>query len=87
MPYETDDYLARHVQTSAIDLQKHVDELLHQAVPADSANFDLYREMLSTVIRMAQADRDRWTPRSCCKPCARWKAPSPCWRSSNAAAK
>lgn len=60
MPYETDDYLARHVQTSAIDLQKHVDELLHQAVPADSANFDLYREMLSTVIRMAQADRDRW---------------------------
>lgn len=60
MPYEPDDYLARHVQTSAIDLQQRVDELLSQTLPSDSENASLYREMLSTVIRMAQADRDRW---------------------------
>lgn len=60
MSHDTDDYLARHVQQSSIDLNRHIDELVAQACPGDSRNLPLYREMLLTVIRMAQADRDRW---------------------------
>ncbi len=60
MPYEPDDYLSRHFQTSTIDLAAKVDELAGLAVPSASPNLPLYREMLLTVIRMAQADRNRW---------------------------
>ncbi|MBS7663428.1 LOG family protein [Pseudomonas lalucatii] len=60
MPYESDDYLSRHFQTSGIDLASKVEELTTLAVPPDSPNLPLYREMLITVIRMAQADRNRW---------------------------
>ncbi|MBM7059812.1 LOG family protein [Pseudomonas sp. UL073] len=60
MPYEPDDYLARHFQTSGIDLASKVDELIQLSTPSTSANLQLYREMLVTVIRMAQADRNRW---------------------------
>ena len=60
MPYEPDDYLSRHFQTSAIDINVKVDELAAITVPPDSPNLPLYREMLMTVIRMAQADRNRW---------------------------
>lgn len=60
MPYEADDYLSRHVQTSDIDLTSKVDELVGLAVPGNSPNLPLYREMFTTVIRMAQADRNRW---------------------------
>lgn len=60
MPYEPDDYLSRHVQTSEVDLPSKVDELLALAAPGNSPNQPLYREMLSTVIHMAQADRNRW---------------------------
>ncbi|HHJ4328276.1 TPA: LOG family protein [Klebsiella pneumoniae] len=60
MPYEQDDYLARHFQTGCIDWSCALDELLAQVVPADSDNLELYREMLATVVRMAQADRNRW---------------------------
>lgn len=60
MPYEPDDYLARHFQASGIDLKDKVDELTSLAVPASSPNLPLYREMLMTVARMAQADRNRW---------------------------
>ena len=57
MPYEADDYLSRHFQTSGTDLARKVDELAALAAPGDSPNLALYREMLFTVTRMAQADR------------------------------
>lgn len=60
MPYEPDDYLSRHVQTSAIDLTGKLTEITALAVPPASPNRALYQEMLTTVIRMAQADRNRW---------------------------
>ena len=60
MPYETDDYLSRHFQISGVDLNSKVEELSKLATPPDSPNLKLYQEMLSTVIRMAQADRNRW---------------------------
>ncbi|PTQ71523.1 LOG family protein [Pseudomonas sp. GV071] len=60
MPYEPDDYLNRHLQTSGTDLASKVDELLALAAPGASLNSPLYRDMLSTVLRMAQADRNRW---------------------------
>lgn len=60
MSLETDDYLSRHFRTSSVDLSKKVDELVDQIVVPTSPNLELYREMLVTVIRMAQADRSRW---------------------------
>ncbi|MFI8479617.1 LOG family protein [Pseudomonas sp. NPDC078700] len=60
MPFQPDDYLARHFQTSGIDLRAKVDELTELIAPANSLNRELYREMLVTVIRMGQADRNRW---------------------------
>jgi uncharacterized protein (TIGR00730 family) len=59
-PDSQDDYLSRHVQVSAEDLSQKIDELLAHTVPANSPNQSLYRDMLLTVIRMAQADRNRW---------------------------
>ena len=60
MPYEADDYLSRHVQTSAIDLGSKIAELVALVAPPESPNTPLYRDMLTTVARMAQADRNRW---------------------------
>ena len=60
MPFETDDYLSRHFKTSGADLSKKIDELVEMVIPSTSQNLSLYREMLVTVIRMAQADRNRW---------------------------
>jgi len=60
MSYEPDDYLSRHFQASGADLNSKVEELVTLAVPANSSNLPLYREMLTTVTRMAQADRNRW---------------------------
>ena len=60
MPFEPDDYLSRHVQTSEVDLSNKVEELVALATPSNSPNLALYREMLTTVIHMAQADRNRW---------------------------
>lgn len=60
MPFDPDDYLARHFRSSGIDLTDKVDELLQLAATSNSPNLPLYREMLVTVIRMAQADRNRW---------------------------
>lgn len=60
MPYEPDDYLTRHFQTGGVDLTSKVDELVALSAPGTSLNLPLYRDMLITVIRMAQADRNRW---------------------------
>lgn len=60
MPFEPEDYLSRHFQTSGSDLTQKVEELAALAAPGNSPNLPLYREMLFTVARMAQADRNRW---------------------------
>lgn len=60
MPFESDDYLSRHFKTSGAELSKKIDELVALVVPSNSQNLPLYREMLVTVMRMAQADRSRW---------------------------
>lgn len=60
MAYETNDYLSRHFKTSGAELSKKLDELVELVVPSSSPNLPLYREMLVTVMRMAQADRSRW---------------------------
>ena len=53
------DYLARHWQTGSSGLQDKVDELLALA-HGGSENLELYRDMLLSIVRMAQADRNRW---------------------------
>jgi uncharacterized protein (TIGR00730 family) len=60
MPHESDDYLSRHFQISSVDLNSKVEELSNLAAPPGSPNIKLYQAMLSTVVRMAQADRNRW---------------------------
>lgn len=60
MSFQNDDYLARQYQVSSIDLDSKIDELLKLAVPPTSPNLELYREMMLTVARMAEADRNRW---------------------------
>ncbi|MBU1329234.1 MAG: LOG family protein [Gammaproteobacteria bacterium] len=60
MPDTPDDYLSRHFQTSEIDLGERITALATQVTPPGSANLTLYRDMLATVARMAQADRNRW---------------------------
>jgi uncharacterized protein (TIGR00730 family) len=60
MPYEADDYLARQLQTSGIDESEKLDELLALTAPQNSQNLPLYRDMLNSVLRTAQADRNRW---------------------------
>lgn len=53
------DYLTRHVQTGGTGLQHKIDELV-AASAGKTKNAPLYREMILNVVRMAQADRDRW---------------------------
>ena len=60
MPFDPDDYLSRHFKTSGADLETKIDELAAMVVSETSPNLPLYREMLVTVMRMAQADRSRW---------------------------
>ena len=60
MSFDTDDYLSRHFKTGGAQLADTLDALIEQVVPEDSPNRKLYREMLITVIRLAQEDRSRW---------------------------
>lgn len=60
MTFENDNYLARQYQVSSLNLEDKVDELLKIAVPPTSHNYELYREMMLTVARMAEDDRNRW---------------------------
>lgn len=59
MPYKTDDALARHFNSNGLDLTDSIERQLLQLAP-DSANLPLYRDMMLTVLRMAQDDRNRW---------------------------
>lgn len=53
------DYLSRHFQTGGTGIQQKVDELIEMSA-GQSDNAGLYRDMILDVIRMAQADRNRW---------------------------
>ena len=60
MVFDTDAHLSRHLQTSGPELSASLDELAARITPPNSPNLSLYREMLDSVVRMAQADRNRW---------------------------
>ena len=60
MPYQPDDSLSRHLQTSGVNLASMIEQVLELATAGGSPNRALYREMMVTVVRMAQADRNRW---------------------------
>ena len=53
------DYLSRHWQTGSSLIPDKIDELV-QLCAGGSENAALYRDMLLEVVRMAQADRNRW---------------------------
>ncbi|MDM1707069.1 TIGR00730 family Rossman fold protein [Thiopseudomonas alkaliphila] len=60
MNNQNDTLLTRHIQTSDLQLPKKIEELLLAITPPDSPNKPLYHDMLLTIARMAEADRDRW---------------------------
>ncbi len=60
MSFDSNDYLARHFHASGLELASRIDGLVALMVPESSENLPLYREMLLTVVRLAQADRSRW---------------------------
>lgn len=60
MSTPSDDYMERPFLVSNFDVTEHINNLLTAAVPPHSPNLELYREMLITVARMAEADRSRW---------------------------
>jgi len=59
MPYEPNDVLSAHFQSNGADLVSKIEEQINQVAP-DSPNIGLYRDMMLTVLRMAQDDRNRW---------------------------
>ncbi|MEH6564695.1 MAG: LOG family protein [Halopseudomonas sp.] len=56
---EPADYLSSHWQTGSSQIPDKVEELVRLCA-GSSENAQLYRDMLLEVIRMAQADRNRW---------------------------
>ena len=59
MPYQPNDLLSRHFQESGPDLISKVEEQLNRVSP-NSPNIPIYRDMILTVLRMAQEDHNRW---------------------------
>jgi uncharacterized protein (TIGR00730 family) len=59
MTRSTEESLSRAARSEE-DLERRIEELVEAGVPENSRNLPLYREMLVTVLRMAQADRNRW---------------------------
>jgi uncharacterized protein (TIGR00730 family) len=59
MPYQPNDLLSRHFQESGPDLISQVEEQLNRVSP-NSPNIPIYRDMILTVLRMAQEDHNRW---------------------------
>lgn len=59
MPSSSNDHLPLDFEGNAADLAQMLEEKLNQIAPS-SPNLPLYREMLLTVLRMANDDRDRW---------------------------
>ncbi|SHM82637.1 hypothetical protein SAMN05216593_103390 [Pseudomonas asturiensis] len=59
MPYVPNDLLSQHFQSNGLDLTGKIEEHIHQVAPG-SPNLALYRDMILTVLRMAQDDSNRW---------------------------
>jgi uncharacterized protein (TIGR00730 family) len=59
MPYQPDDLLATHFNSNGRDLTRQIDAQLAQVAPS-SPNLSLYRDMMLTVLRMAEDDANRW---------------------------
>ncbi|MDB6051573.1 MAG: Rossman fold protein family [Pseudomonas sp.] len=59
MPYEPNDFLSRHFKNNGIDLVGKVEDQIRLVAP-NSPNLPLYRDMMLTVLRMAQDDHNRW---------------------------
>ncbi|POA17807.1 TIGR00730 family Rossman fold protein [Pseudomonas sp. FW300-N1A1] len=59
MPYQPNDLLIRHFQSNGVDLTSKIEEQLNQLSP-NSPNIPIYRDMILTVLRMAQEDHNRW---------------------------
>ena len=59
MPYQPNDLLSSHFKNNGLDLASKVEEHLNLVAP-NSPNIPLYRDMMLTVLRMAQDDRNRW---------------------------
>ena len=59
MPDQPNDLLTRHFPENGADLTQQVEAQLNLIAP-NSPNISLYRDMILTVLRMAQDDRDRW---------------------------
>jgi uncharacterized protein (TIGR00730 family) len=59
MPYQPNDLLSHHFQNNGGDLTNKVEEQLNLIAP-NSPNIPLYRDMILTVLRMAQDDLNRW---------------------------
>ena len=59
MPDQPNDLLNRHFPGNGTDLAQQVEAQLNLIAPS-SPNISLYRDMILTVLRMAQDDRDRW---------------------------
>ena len=58
MPYHPNELLYSHFKSNGIDLSK-LEEQLNLVAP-NSPNLPLYRDMMLTVLRMAQDDSNRW---------------------------
>ncbi|WP_407311854.1 LOG family protein [Pseudomonas sp. nanlin1] len=59
MPYLPNDSLAAHFNGNGLNLTEKVEQQLRLVAP-DSPNIALYRDMMLTVLRMAEEDRNRW---------------------------
>ncbi|UZM14116.1 TIGR00730 family Rossman fold protein [Pseudomonas kielensis] len=59
MPYQPNDLLIRHFQSNGVDLTSKIEEQLNLVSP-NSPNIPIYRDMMLTVLRMAQDDHNRW---------------------------
>ncbi len=59
MPYQPDDFLSAHYSSNGLDLTDRIDAQLRQIAP-QSPNLSLYRDMMLTVLRMAEDDSNRW---------------------------
>lgn len=59
MPYVPNDLLSTHFQSNGLDLSRKIEEQINLVAP-NSPNLAMYRDMMLTVLRMAQDDRNRW---------------------------
>lgn len=59
MPYHPNDLLSAHFTRQDLDITAQVQAQLEHLAP-NSPNLALYRDMILTVLRMAEDDRNRW---------------------------